>query len=165
MKRDKSMAVEIVSTSKVHFPAFTICPFYQEAYDQEFLSKFGLNRQWHIISTYLAQKVIQKVSLQRDSYRLLQVNSQIGNWTMRQFHRRASLSLESLLDHILVDTYDGGYGIKILASNSSVWKEASDFLYGFCYTLELPESMTKSIIRKITFTFKRRYCKILLYCI
>ena len=39
--------MEVVSTSAAAatFPAFTLCPFYDEAYREDFLQEYGLDRQ------------------------------------------------------------------------------------------------------------------------
>ncbi len=38
------MSVAVLSTANVTFPAYTVCPLYEDAYRQEFLQRFEMDR-------------------------------------------------------------------------------------------------------------------------
>ncbi len=77
--------------------------------------------------------------------------------SVREFHQAASISLEDLLDAAVVDTYYGDYRVSFEHNDTESWRERSDFLYGLCYTLMLPEQLVKQVVRKVTFKTKMKY--------
>ena len=75
---------------------------------------------------------------------------------MRDLHRLASIPLDHLLESAVVDTYYGDFRVTFPPNDTRHWKEKSDFLYGLCFTLELPERLTSQVVRKVTFITKMK---------
>ncbi len=74
----------------------------------------------------------------------------------RQFHLAASISLDELLENVEVDTYDGPYGVLFLPNDTDSWKAQPDILFGACFTLELPRSVTAYVVRRIIIRAKTK---------
>jgi hypothetical protein len=131
--------VEMVNSTAVPFPTFTICPHMESAFNASFLESYGLNVTDVENGLFLGS---------------------IGDYTMREFYNLASVQLPELVQMLVVTTLnadqDGNYQATIYPNSTGVWQLYMYFYFGNCFAMTLPNSISARVVYSIEFhTFGR----------
>ena len=127
LRYDTSISLDVKNTAETEFPAFTICPQYEEAYKRDILSEYGSDP---------------------DKIRKLIFPNNV-DIPAKDFFELITFSADEIIESMRVkkgvaekENPDTSNDVLIFA-NSSQWISQTYILFGRCYTYAMPDEFIK----------------------
>ena len=126
LRYDTSISLDVKNTAETEFPAFTICPQYEEAYKRDILAEYGSDPD-------KIRKLIFPNNVDipaKDFFELITFS--------------ADEIIESMRIKVGVEEKDNPDSNDVLIfANSSLWTSQTYILFGRCYTYAIPDEFIK----------------------